>query len=109
LEVINKMKRNTYSDEFKEQVVHECQQIGNTALVARRHDISKHTVYAWIRKAKKNGSVRSLPKDKKKEYHEIKRRVNILGTENNQLKKLLAEKELELAILRDLRDQADPK
>ena len=59
------MKRNNYSDELKEQVVHECQQIGNTALVARRHGISKNTVYAWIRKAKKNGSIRSLPKGQK--------------------------------------------
>ena len=80
------MKRNKYSDELKEQVVYECKQIGNTALVARCHGISKHTVYAWIRKAKKNGSIRSLPKNKKKEYHEIKRRVTKLGTENNQLK-----------------------
>ena len=38
-----------------------------------------------------------------------KKRVNKLGTENNQLKKILAEKELELAILRDLRDQSDPQ
>jgi len=103
------MKRNTYSDELKEKVVHECQQLNNIALVARRHGISKPTVYAWVRKYKENGSIRTLPKDKEEKYTEIKKRVNKLGTENNQLKKLLAEKELELAILRDLRDQSDPQ
>ena len=103
------MKRNTYSDELKEQVVHECQQIGNVSLVARRHGISKPTVYSWVRKYKENGSIRTLPKDKEEKYNEIKKRVNKLGTENNQLKKILAEKELELAILRDLRDQSDPQ
>jgi transposase-like protein len=103
------MKHKRYSDEFKEQVIKECRQIGNTALVARRHDISYTTVYTWYSKAKKNGSVKSLPKDKKKQYKEVKKRLNKLGTENDQLKKLLAEKELELAILRDLRDQSNPQ
>jgi len=51
------MKRNTYSDELKEQVVHECQQIGNISLVARRHEISKPTFYSCVNKYKKTGSV----------------------------------------------------
>jgi len=59
------MKRNTYSDELKEQVVHECQQMGNVSLVARRHGISKPTVYSWVRKYKENGSIRALSKNKK--------------------------------------------
>lgn len=103
------MKRNTYTDEFKKQIVKECRQIGNVALVARRHEVSKNTVYSWLKKAKENGSVKALPKDKKKQFKEVKNRVNKLGEENDQLKKLLAEKELELAILRDLRDQSNPQ
>ena len=103
------MKKRTYTDEFKEQVVKECREIGNTALVARRHDISKHTVYSWIRKAKKNGSVKAMPKDKKKKFKETKKRLNKVSNENDKLKKLLAEKELELAILRDLRDETNPQ
>ena len=59
------MAKRKYSDETKEQIVKECHEIGNTALVARQHNISKHTVYSWIKKAKKTGSFISLPKDKK--------------------------------------------
>ena len=101
------MKRQNYSVQFKEQVINECRQFGNVALVARRHDLSPNTVYSWLKKVKENGSVIPLPKDNQKQFKEVKKRLNILGTENNQLKKLLAEKELELAILRDLRDQSN--
>lgn len=103
------MPRNQYSDEFKEQIVKECRQVDNTALVARRHEISKSTVYSWIKKARKTGSVKSLPKDEKKKLKETSQRLEKVSSENDQLKKLLAEKELELAILRDLRDQSDPQ
>ena len=58
------MKHNNYSDELKEQVVHECQQMGNVSLVARPHGISKPTVYSWVRKYKENSSIRTLTKDK---------------------------------------------
>jgi len=102
-------KRKTYSNQLKQKVVDECRQIGNTALVARRHGISKHTVYTWVSKFKKEGSFKTLPKDKKKQLKEYEKRVNKLGSENDQLKKILAEKELELAILRDLRDKANPQ
>lgn len=37
-----------YTDEFKEQILAECQEVGNVALVARRHQISENTIYTWI-------------------------------------------------------------
>jgi transposase-like protein len=37
------MKNRQYSDEFKEQLIKECQETGNVALVARRHEISPNT------------------------------------------------------------------
>ncbi|MTI62086.1 MAG: transposase [Firmicutes bacterium] len=98
-----------YSDELKAQVIKEFQQIDNVALVARRHDIAYTTVYTWLKKTKKNGSIKALPKDVEKQLKAYKKRVNKLGTENDQLKKLLTEKELELAILRDLRDSINPE
>jgi len=103
------MAKKNYSDEFKKQILKECQEVGNTALVARRHEISKHTVYSWQKKAKKNGSIEPLPKDAKKRLKEVKKRLQDVSTENDQLKKLLADKELELAILRELRDKTDPQ
>jgi transposase len=64
------VKKKKYTDEIKEQVVKECREIGNTSLVARRHGIAKGTVYSWVKKAKENGSVKSLPKDSKKKIKE---------------------------------------
>jgi len=103
------MTKSQYSTEFKEQVLKECRQIGNAALVARRHDIPDNTVYTWIRKAKKNGSPEPLPEDQEEQLKEAKKRLSEVSKENDELKKLLAEKELELAVLRDLRDQNDPQ
>jgi len=62
-----------------------------------------------LKKANKNGSVKALPKDKEKRLKEFKKRTSKLSSENDQLKRILAEKELELAVLRDLRDQSDPR
>lgn len=103
------MGKRKYSNELKQQIIKECREIGNTALVARRHNISKNTVYSWLKKANKNGSVKALPKDKEKRLKEFKKRTSKLSSENDQLKRILAEKELELAVLRDLRDQSDPQ
>lgn len=98
-----------YSNEFKEQVLAECEQVGNVALVARRHQISENTIYTWIKNRRKNGSVKALPDLKVQRLEEIERRLKLVSTENDQLKRLLAEKELELAILRELRDRVNPR
>ena len=103
------MGKRTYSDELKQQIIKECREIGNTALVARRHNISSNTVYTWLKKAKENGSVKSLPEDKEKQLKEFKKRTSKLSSENDQLKRILAEKELEFAVLRDSRAQMDPQ
>ena len=47
------MTKKQYSEEFKEQLIKESQEVGNIALVARRHNLSPTTIYTWIRKAKK--------------------------------------------------------
>ncbi|AVX31515.1 Transposase [Carboxydocella thermautotrophica] len=51
-----------YTEEFKEQILAECREVGNVALVARRHQISENTIYTWIKKKRKNGSLKPLPK-----------------------------------------------
>jgi hypothetical protein len=40
---------------------------------------------------------------------EIENRLNKMSDENDKLKKIVAEKELELAILRELQDKANPR
>ena len=37
-----------YTNEFKAQVLKEVQEVGNAALVARRYELSKNTVYTWM-------------------------------------------------------------
>lgn len=98
-----------YSDDFKEQVLAEVDQVGNAALVARRYQISENTIYAWMAKRRKNGSVTSLPKSRAKRLEELEKRLKQVSTENERLKRLLAEKELELAILRELKERVNPR
>ena len=103
------MKKKHYDQEFKEQIIRECQEVGNIALVARRHGISKNTVHSWLRASRKNGSVVPLPKNKEQRLKEAEKRLETLSRENDRLKRIVAEKELELAILRELRDLANPQ
>jgi hypothetical protein len=39
----------------------------------------------------------------------MEHRLKALGAENDRLKRIVAEKELELAILRELRDRVNPR
>lgn len=104
-----KMTKNQYSDEFKEQILKECQETGNVALVARRHEISPNTIHTWVSKQRQRGSVKPLPKGKDARYKAMEKQLKEVSTENDRLKRLLAEKELELAILRELRDCKNPR
>jgi len=103
------MKTKRYDQEFKEQIIRECQEVGNAALVARRHGLSKNTVHNWLKASRRNGSVVPLPKNKEQRLKEAERRLEELGRENDRLKRIVAEKELELAILKELRDLANPR
>jgi transposase-like protein len=73
------MTRKRYGDEFKEQVLREYEEIGNAALVARRHETSKQTVYAWIKAKKKTGSVKPLPREHMTRLQEAERRLETVN------------------------------
>ena len=104
------MKNNKqYSDEFKELIIKECQETGNVALVARRHEISSNTIHTWLSKYRKYGTVQPLPRAKDDRQKAIQRQLRDISAENDRLKRLLADKELELAILRELRDIPNPR
>lgn len=104
-----KRHQSQYSDEFKEQILQECRETGNVALVGRRHEISPNTIHTWVRKARKRGNVKTLPRDHDKRQKALEQRLNDISTENDQLKRILADKELELVILRELRDKPNPR
>jgi len=62
-----------------------------------------------MRAERLRGSTEPLPRDEADRSKELERRLSRLSEENDQLKRIIAEKELELAILRDLRDTANPR
>jgi transposase len=96
------MKRTKHSKDFKLQVVKEATETGNNSLVARRHELNPNMVSRWIREYKdgKYGEVdvTVLPDLDSKE----------LSKENEKLKIILGEKDLEIAILRDLIKKKNP-
>ncbi|MEN1759857.1 transposase [Anoxynatronum sibiricum] len=98
-----------YSDEFKEQIIRECQEVGNVSVVSRRHDISANTIHTWIKKYRECGTVKAMNESSASVEQQALKQLQKVSTENDRLKRLVAEKELELAILRDLRDRVNPK
>ncbi|RQD68264.1 MAG: hypothetical protein D5S00_09100 [Tindallia sp. MSAO_Bac2] len=107
------MKKNRqYTDELKEKIVQECQEVGNVGVVARRHDISANTIHTWIKKYRERGTAKSMKKQSVSNAdadQQTAQQLQKVSTENDRLKRLVAEKELELAVLRELRDRTNPK
>ena len=96
------LKRNKHSREFKLQVIKEALETGNTSAVARRYELAANMLYRWCKEyeAGKFGA-ESLDAVTALESKE-------LAQENDQLKRLLGEKDLEIAILRDLIKKKNP-
>jgi transposase-like protein len=84
------LQKRRFTDEFKQQVIREAKETRNCALVARNHDLSTSQVAKWVREFDY-----PIPKGLNKVSLDIVK-------ENNMLKKLLAEKEVQNAILQDL-------
>ena len=96
-------KGKRYPEEFKRQIIKEVEETGNATLVARRQTKVPGTVTRWVRESKKeNGLILS---------YNYSNNINAksLEEENEQLKKLLGEKDLEIAILRDLLKKTNPQ
>lgn len=82
------MKIKKYSDEEKLQIISESKSSGNITATAKRYSISDGTIHGWIKKfAGKNSLAKS---------------ENDLNQEIKRLKKILADRDLENAILKDL-------
>lgn len=96
------MKRIKHSKDFKLQVIKEAQETGKITLVARRYELNPNMVSRWIREYKEGKfgdmDVAVLPDLDSQE----------LSKENEKLKILLGEKDLEIAILRDLIKKKNP-
>jgi transposase-like protein len=98
------MTKKVYSQEFKEQVAKEAVEVGNTSLVARKHGVSQKSLNNWVQASKgksKKRSVRNL-EQVRKDIEATPEQLQDALKQNNKLKNLLGERELEIAVLRDL-------
>ena len=82
------MKQSRFTEEQQVRILREADR-GPIAEVAKRHGISDQTIYIW---RKRFGSM--TPDDT--------RRLKALEGENGKLKKLLADKLLEIEVLREI-------
>ena len=78
-----------FSDEEKRTIIKEALEIGNRTEVGRRYGVNESTIRSWM-KSKKFHSTNSSGKSFRK-----------IEKENETLKKLLGEKDLEISILKD--------
>ena len=103
------MKRQRYPKSLKEQLVREVQEVGNAVPVAKRHGVNIKTLYRWIHESKhKAWEVASGDAKKIAQYMPSPQEFRQVEKENEQLKKILGEKDLEIAILRDLIKKKNP-
>jgi len=104
--------RRRHTPETKLRLVKEALETGNVSVVARRYELSSSMVSKWVRQYKQYGeTVFSTGNNRppgnqhlqhsEKEYRELE-------AENVHLKKILGEKDLEVAILRDLTKKQNP-
>ena len=100
------MKRKRHTQEFKDQVIREALETGNSALVARRYELSGSLVARWVREFK-NGKY-NAGGNNELSFKDLTKENQQLYRENDQLKKMLGDKELEIAILKDLIKKKNP-
>jgi putative transposase len=82
------MQKSKFSEEQMVAVIREADRT-SVAEAARRHGISEQTIYTWRRRF---GTL---------EASEVKR-LKALETENARLKKLVAERDLEIEVMKEI-------
>lgn len=98
-----------YPKHFKDMVLKEVDEIGSVSQVAKRHDISDKSIYRWIEQAKhKDWKETSTDAKQISSYIPNAKEFKEIEVENDKLKNILGEKDLEIAILRDLLKKTNP-
>lgn len=80
--------KKRYSDEQIVRILRESEQ-GTTSEVAKRHGVSEASIYAWRKRFMGMG------------VDEV-RHLRVLEIENTRLKKLLAERDLEIEVMKEI-------
>lgn len=102
------MTRTHYPPEFKLRVAREAAEVGNASEVARRYEVHPTMVGRWLKAYRRDGEGafdRPSVNGKRSRLadastHAVRSRE--LERENERLKQILGEKDLEIAILRGL-------
>lgn len=103
------MQRKRYSKELKDQLVREVKEAGSVVQVAKRHGINDRTLSRWVRESKYSSWEKAPDEAKKMQaYVPSPQEFREMEKENNQLKQLLGEKDLKIAILTDLLKKSNP-
>lgn len=103
------MKGKRYTKEFKDMILQEANETNDMPQVARRHELSIKTIYRWKTESKYTAWKATEPTAKKTAtYTPTAQKFKEIEGQNDQLKKLLGEKDLEIAILRDLLKKSQP-
>jgi putative transposase len=82
------MRQSRFSDEQMVAILREADR-ESVATVAKRHAVSEQTIYLW---RKRFGTI---------EARDV-RRLKALETENARLKKLVAERDLEIEVMKEV-------
>jgi len=82
------MKRARFTDEQIVRILQEADR-SPVAEVAKRHGVSEPSIYAWRKKFGDMGT-------------DDVRRLKALEQENNRLKKILAERDLEIEVMKEI-------
>ena len=103
------VKRNRYSKEFKNQIVREAREVGNAVPVAKKHGIDVKLIYRWGKQSEHKAWEEASDEAKKiAEYLPSPKEFRQLEDENARLKSILGEKDLEIAIYKDLLKKRQP-
>jgi len=77
-------RAQSYSSEFKEQILKECMETNKYNVVAKKHQIPMTTVYTWIKRDKNKTRIQN-----NKGQKALQKELADFKLENNVLKELL--------------------
>ena len=104
--------RRRHLPETKIRVVKEALETGNVSVVARRYDLSSSMASKWVRQYRQYGeaafSTNGNGRSSSQQFSYSEKEYRQLEAENERLKKILGEKDLEVAILKDLAKKQNP-
>jgi transposase len=96
------LSRRRYDADFKIRVAKEVIETGNGSIVGRRYDIAPAVVNRWARAYENHGPGAFTRRKGSRSGGVSDPLIEDVKRENDQLKRLLGEKDLEIAMLRDL-------